>query len=56
MELQYKQIILCKIHAYIGIKGNEDVDKAVTTTSLPYTDCYLTIRTARKAKEEGEHH
>ena len=42
----------------MGIKGNEEVDKAakqaidipgMTTTRLPYTDFYLTIRKARNS-------
>ena len=51
-----KQIILCKVPAHIGIKGNEETAKQaidipwMTTTRLPYTDYYLTIRKARNSK------
>ena len=50
-----KQIILCKVSAHIENKGNEEADKAVkqainmpgmTTTRLPHTDYYPTIRRA----------
>ena len=53
---QGKQIILCKVPAHIRIKGNEEADKAakqaidipgMTTTRLPHTDYYLTIRRAK---------
>ena len=53
-----KKIILCKLLANIGIKGNEEADKAakqvidmprMTTTKLTYTDYYLTRR-ARKTE------
>ena len=56
---QRKQLTLCKVPADIGIKGNEEADKAakqaidrpeVTTTILPYTDYYLTIRRAKNSK------
>ena len=47
---QGKQLTLCKVPAHIGIKGNEEADKAVkqaiympvmTITRLPYKDYYL---------------
>ena len=53
---QGKQLTLCKVPAHIGIKGNEEADKAakqaidmpgMTTTRLPHTDYCLTIRRAR---------
>ena len=61
MELynQGKQVTLLKVPAPIGIKGNEEADKAekqaidilgMTTTRLPYTNYYLTIRRARNSE------
>ena len=47
---QGKQLILCKVPAHIGVKGNEVPNKAtkqaidipmITTTRLPYTDYIL---------------
>ena len=47
LHKQEKQIILCKVPAHIGIKGNEEADKAakqaidmpgMTTTRLSHTD------------------
>ena len=60
---QGKQFTLCKVSAHIGIKGNEEADKAakqaidmpgMTTTRLPYTDYYLTIRRARNSEWQKE--
>ena len=54
---------MCKVPAHIGIKGNEKVDEAakqtidvpgVTTTRLPHTDYYLSIRMARNNKWQRE--
>ena len=56
---QGKQIVLCKVHARIRIKGNEEADKAakqaiampgLITTRLPHTDYYLTIRRDRNSE------
>ena len=56
LHSQGKQITLYKVPAHIGIKGNEETDKAanqaiympgMTTTRLPSIDYYLTIRMAR---------
>ena len=58
-QAQDKKIILCKVHAHIGIKGNEEPDKVakqaidlpgMTTSKLPYTDYYLTIRRAKNCE------
>ena len=60
---QGKQLILCKVPAHIGIKGNEETDKVakqaidmpgMTTTRLFYTDYYLMIRKARNSKWQKE--
>ena len=60
---QGKQFTLCKVPAHTGIKGNEEADKAakqaidlqgMTTTRLPYTDYYLTIRRAINSKQQRE--
>ena len=49
LKAQVKNIILFKVPAHMGIKGNEETDKAakeaidmpgVTTTRLPYTNYY----------------
>ena len=54
---QGKQISLYKVLEQIGIKRNEEADKVakqalnmpgMTTTRLPHTDYYLTIRRVRK--------
>ena len=59
LQNQGKQITICKVPAHIGVKGNEEANKAakqaidipgMTTTRLPYTDYYLTIRRARKSE------
>ena len=59
LQNQGKQIIICKFPAHIGVKGNEEADKAakqaidipgITTTRLPYTDYYLIIRRARNSE------
>ena len=59
LQNQGKQITLCKVPAHIGVKGNEEADIAakqaidmtgMTTTRLPHTDCYLTIRRARNSE------
>ena len=56
---QGKRIILCKVPAHIQIRGNEEADKAakqaidipgMTSTRLPHTDYYLTIRKARNSE------
>ena len=60
---QGKQITLCKVPAHVGIKGNREADKAskqgidmpeMTTTRLPHTDNYVTIRRARNSKWQRE--
>ena len=60
---QRKQFTLSKVPEYIGIKGNEETDKAakraiympgMTITRLPYTDYYLTIKRARNSKWQRE--
>ena len=43
----FSSIKKCKVHAHIGIKGNEEVNKV---TRLPYTDYFLTIKSARNSK------
>ena len=56
---QGKQITLCKVPVHTGIKGNEEADKAakqaidiprMTTTKLPHTDYYLSIRKTRNSE------
>ena len=56
-------IILCKVPAHIGFKGNEKADRAakqaidmpeMTKRRQPYTDYYLTIRRARNSKWQRE--
>ena len=56
---QGKQITLCKVLAHIGIKGNEEADKAAkqaidmsetTRKRLSYIGHYLTIRRARNSE------
>ena len=49
---QRKKLTLCKVPAHIRIKRNEEADKqaietGMTTTRLPYTHYYLTIRMAK---------
>ena len=60
---QEKQITLCKVLAHIGIEGNGEVDKAakqaigipgMSTTRLPQTDYYLTIRRVRNSEWQRE--
>ena len=60
---QGKQITICKVPAHIGIKGNEEADRAakqatnipgMSTMKLPYTDYYLTIRRARNSEWQWE--
>ena len=62
---QGKQLTLCKVPAHIGIKGNEEADKAakqaiyipgMTTTRLPCTDYNLNIRRARNFKWNKKQH
>ena len=62
-QVQDKKIILCKVLAHIGIKGNEESDKAVkqeinmpglTISRLHYTDYYLPIRGTRNSKRQRE--
>ena len=56
---QGKQFALCKVAAHTGIKGNEEAAKQaidmpeMTTTRLPYTYYYLTIRRSRNSKWES---
>ena len=58
LQNQKKQLTLCKVPTHIGIKGNEEVDKAakraidmlMVTTKVPYTDYYLTIKKARNSE------
>ena len=63
LQEQNKNIKICKVTAHIGIKGNNEVDKAaknaidmpgMTTTTLSYTHYYLTIRRARNFKWQVE--
>ena len=63
LQAQDKKITLCKVSAHMGIIKNEEADKAtkqaidmprVTTTRIPYTDYYLTIRRARNSKWQRE--
>ena len=60
-EFQNKneQIVLYKVPAHIGIKENKEGDKTakqaidlpgMTTSKLPYTDYYLTIRRAKNCE------
>ena len=61
-----KKNTLCKVPAHIGTEWYEEADRTakeeidmpwITTTRLPYTDCYLTIRRAGNswvAKEVGK--
>ena len=55
-------IILCKVPAHIGFKGNEKADRAakqaidmpeMTTTRINHTYYYLTIRRARQREWEN---
>ena len=59
---QGKQITLCNIHAQIGIKGNEETDKAVKQANrhvrddqkrIPHTHYYLFIRRAGNSEWQG---
>ena len=55
---QGKQLTLCKVPAHIGVKGNatkQAIDiPGMTTTRLPNTNYYLTIRRARNSKWQRE--
>ena len=63
LQNQGKQITICKVPAHIGVKGNEQADKAakqaieipgMTTMRLPYSDYYQTIRRARNSEWQRE--
>ena len=61
---QGKQLTLCKVPVHIGIKGNEEVEKAAkqaidmlgmtTITRLTHTDYFLFIRRAKNTEEMGK--
>ena len=59
LQNQGEQIVLCIVPAHIGITRNKEADRAakqainmpgITTTKLPHTDYYLTIRRARNSE------
>ena len=63
LHKQGKHIILFKIPAHIGIKGNKEADKAakqtidlswMTAIRLPHTDYYLILRRARNTEWQRE--
>ena len=62
LQNQENRLTLCKFPANIGNKRNEKAAKQaidipgseMTTTRLPYTDYYLTIRRTRKSKCHSE--
>ena len=55
LQEQGKKVILCKVPAHIGIKGNEANKAAkqainlpgITPTRLPYTEYYFMIRNSK---------
>ena len=63
LQNQGKQITICKVPAHIGVKRNEEADKAekqsidmpgMITTSLSHSDYYQTIRRAVNSKWQRE--
>ena len=55
LQAQDKKITLCKVHAHIGNKGNEEAKQAtdiseMTMRRLLNTDYYLTTRRTRNAR------
>ena len=58
-----KQLTLCKVTAHIGVKRNEEADKAekqaidmkgITITRLPNTDYHSTIKRVRNSEWQKE--